>query len=682
MLLHSKSGYLGLFGDLQSFGLEAPTHVAFSSREGPRPFKAGEKLEVIDMEECWIVVWFGGALGWTQWDSPWAVFLEHKPIAMKLDQAGLHLQFRRQAGNVALMPLYGYEKIKPFSEDESGKKRDKDAPPVTSEWSEFLRRDILMRVRYWAGVTRMLPIHCTESFRVDRANDSLVLRESFAWHRVHDEWDTKPLKLAPLSPALALAMHGAGFPVELSKASLDLRYVTPSGPYFGIEGVDDYEVRLSLLDVIHETERASPPDPATNHAVKAALSRLRDTAQHLFPTANAPLLEAFAATDFPAAMRGSLWAAKALPYMTPDSGSNAVSTLRAFVRNTLTTHWNRAGRDDARSPGIHFLEPLWGYAHHTGDWDFIREQWDIIRQLRPELERGGWTSLGDGSTVEMGDEAAPYLALARMAYRVGDVETYQYACYLFAGHLTRQHAKLRGMKYIRDHLPWHRAEPLALEVYLNQLLAGIGGWRMDGPAFPKDTAQRLYERRWFRFVNEDIARFHRRHSGLAATLELESLRKRARSASLKEHTLDEPPPLALLRSLLLNESPSQLTTLAARERSFPAPFEELAECVAMLRASQPVLVERLIPAAPEGSWSLGMERELGGSHSGLVVRMNTGGENRAAKAWPRPEFPSDWATSTEDALTPGRMAPVREGAPTSLRTEVLNWNSTVWVYEF
>ena len=79
ILVHSSTRYLGLFSDLPETGLGAPAHVAWSTRDGPRAQNAGTTHDVSAMEENWILVWFAGSAGWTNWDAPWAVFLQRKP---------------------------------------------------------------------------------------------------------------------------------------------------------------------------------------------------------------------------------------------------------------------------------------------------------------------------------------------------------------------------------------------------------------------------------------------------------------------------------------------------------------------------------------------------------------------------------------------------------------------------
>src|SRR5436190_10080401 len=87
-LVHSSTKHLGLFTGMTNTGLSAPTHVAWTTMNGPRSFQRGEALEVTKMDENWILVWWAGAAGWTNWDSPWVVYLQHKPSAMTLDGDG------------------------------------------------------------------------------------------------------------------------------------------------------------------------------------------------------------------------------------------------------------------------------------------------------------------------------------------------------------------------------------------------------------------------------------------------------------------------------------------------------------------------------------------------------------------------------------------------------------------
>src|SRR5213075_946345 len=112
------------------------------------------------------------------------------------------------------------------------------------------------------------------------------------------------------------------------------------------------------------------------------------------------------------------------------------------------------------------LESIWAYAHFTGDWDLLKERWGLVRKLFSTPARGRWASFGCDAVAALGDEAAPSLAIARMAYKVGDVDTYNYGCYMFVRELVSQYAKQRGASYFRRHQPWHSMEFMDEQVYL------------------------------------------------------------------------------------------------------------------------------------------------------------------------------------------------------------------------
>ena len=207
ILVHSQSKYLGLFADAT-----APSHIAISTRTGPRPFRRGERLKADELEECWLLLW-GPDL------PPWVVFLQHKPLALSLDTNGLHFSFAKGAGDVVLLPLHG------------------DSTNInTKKWSEFLLREPLMRVRYWASVLREFPIGCETSITSD------TVHQRFRFHSIRDDWNTRPLQLAPMSPPLAITADE-----KLKKMLRDLEMPTTFGPYMGLEGVKEWKFTFPQL---------------------------------------------------------------------------------------------------------------------------------------------------------------------------------------------------------------------------------------------------------------------------------------------------------------------------------------------------------------------------------------------------------------------------------------------------
>jgi hypothetical protein len=273
-LFHSELRHLSFFTGLADHGLGAPTFAAYGADGGPRIATNNATLDTRAMNECWVLVWFAGAKGWTNWDSPWAVFLQRRPSAMRLDANGLHMDFPGPAGDAVLMPLYGDYKP-PQQGRELPAAHNAPAKPIkTWEWPKFLPRDLLMRVRYWAGVSREFPLNCEDSFNVDEARDAATIRQRIHWHSIADDWRTKHLKLAPVSPLLALPAQNENNPVRFSKPPVDLNFVTADGSYFGVESVDSFDVTVGALQLTNQFRTTN-----THPVIAVALTRLRDMAR-------------------------------------------------------------------------------------------------------------------------------------------------------------------------------------------------------------------------------------------------------------------------------------------------------------------------------------------------------------------------------------------------------------------
>ena len=198
-LVHSQSKYLELFDT-------APAYLAFATRNGPRSFKRGEKLRADEMEESWVVLWNSNL-------PPWVVYLQHRPRALSFDTNGLHLTFTNVAGDVVLLPLHG-----------------SSTNVNTTKWPEFLTRAPLLRIRYWASALREFPVECNTTVT------GTTVRQQFHFHSIRDDWNTKPLKLAPMSPPLTAFVDE-----KLRRNLKDLKMPTPFGPYMALEGESEWQ---------------------------------------------------------------------------------------------------------------------------------------------------------------------------------------------------------------------------------------------------------------------------------------------------------------------------------------------------------------------------------------------------------------------------------------------------------
>jgi hypothetical protein len=660
-LVHSSGKELSLFAGLTNYGLGAPTFLAWATMNGPRTFKRGENFAVTNMAENWVLVWWAGAEGWTNWDSPWVVYLQHQPEAIKLDADGLHLNFPRSAGDVVLLPLYGYDKPPQTGRDfhaEHGLPERK-VKVKTWEWPRVVTRDPLTRIRYWASVTREFPVYCEDSFSVDRARDSVTIRSRFRWRSIDDDWRTRHIKLAPLSPPLGHAAKVGGLPVRFSGRWFDLEMPTPFGPYVGIEGVDEFDATLSVLQYVNETEAIDPPLTNAHPTVQLALDKLRSIAARTLRQAN----------EIPGVVDAA-WYARAVAYHDEATRSNALAALRKYVRA------------DAVQVGPGEIESLWAIAHFTGEP--VKERWPLWKKRVGSAAQTRWAGFGSAGIASIGGEATYGAAFARLAYQAGDMDAYNYGCYLFAHQLTLAFLKHRGADYFRQHQPWHSMEFMDEEVFLTSLDTGLVGWRIDGPKYPSNPGERLFEGRWTRFNDWDLARFHREYLKAEVRRELNWLQHRWPAARRWHNDPDGQLALVQLRSLLLNETSAELGAVATPDQFSGPTAGQIASCLSVLRTSHPTRYERLIPPGDPSPFVPGFEREVSAPSTALIASIEyqakPPNDRSDSTTWPQLSWPQ-WKTPTGDAWSFGHIRPVPGPGPRAARVVRLNWNTRVIVFD-
>lgn len=630
VLVQTASPHLTLFGNLKLWGLGAPSRIALSTPSGVRTLRrraGGEPLALPAgalMREPWVLAWFADASGWTQWDSPWLVVWQHRPKVVTLDDDGLHANASSALGTVALMPLYGLFK------------------PHTQDW-QTLPADAVRRCRFWTRVLRQYPVACDETFRLDAASKSVVVRDQFHWLATTDDWHTLPLKFAPLSPTLALAQRGKRMPMTVSAPVQDAGLVTAFGPYAGVVDADGYDVSFPVLPYVTQTDQDQTPD-TSDPTTAAALKRLRDQMQGLFSSGDGLYHPDYGDpphfADPPPqksdngntcwALMSAPYPCRALPYLPADVRARAKIRLHRYFADWVLQPERfkpYEGKLLLTGPGIgdfgaygdagkfssNTLIALWAYAHATDDWSLIKQRWPLIKKLFVTPRECSWRGYGRDGVAELGDEAAPALAMARLAWFVGDKDTFGYASYIFARELVHHVVKQTGATYFVDRQPLHNAEPMPANVHLTNLWGDMAGWQIDGPTYPAQTGERQYTNRWVRFGDPDVARFHRDHLQDLDRAELDGLRgaepfKNKRNGG--EDYAQTLPSMVRLRSLLLNETPATLDRITSVTAPTNSPGADAAYCLAFLHAGQPARLTTLFSLDETASaWAEGIARD-------------------------------------------------------------------------
>lgn len=514
------------FASTQQWGLGAPTFIAIPTNGRAVVQRAGQPISAAllgRMDRSWVLAWFQGAQGYTDWDSPYLVVLQHRPRAMKLDANGLAMEFADKAGYLAIMPLYGGYKppqgTKTLFVDRGLAPKD----VLPSRWASGLPDDVRERCDYWARISKAFPVDCDERFSVD--GDDLVVKSKFEYLTIKDDWNTEPLKFAPIPHVLGMCIWGKTFPVSFDQKVTDPMYPTVYGPLMGIEGADEYTYRMHVLQYVHEVEDLKRTD--NSPAARAAREILARSADHAATIAGR--LERINEPNLCWGIYGGLrWDNSNLLYAAEPNLLTAAQIMQQrFYNNQLLfrgqyDEWpgksELAGsvsrtflfmsgpgfgfQGDAGKITMDMYYTAWLYGYATGDYQLLADRWnDTISRLNCLPFTMHWAGVGRDAIAEGGDEAPPPMGMARVAYAVGDMDSYAYACYLFARELTHHYVKVGvGGDYFRSFQPmqplvntdwagadkWPKAGPIPQRANLTNLWSESAGWVLGSP--PDDKA--------------------------------------------------------------------------------------------------------------------------------------------------------------------------------------------------
>jgi len=708
VLIWSKSNTLRLFANLGQWGLGGPTLLGARVGKGDpalwlRMAPPGDQMEVSGdrLTAPWLLVSFRKSLGWEEWDVPWVVVLQHRPVRVGIAEDGLALEFGAEAGYVVAMPLCGAFKRNTLPAETRW-------PPLTdrADYLQVLRPEDTEPVNprvfglcdAWSLLLLRWPLSCREDLQVVPQEDVLRVRGACAFVPIEDDWGTEAVEATPLPPTLALALT-TELPASVHEPTVWLPpfLPTPYGPYIMTEG-DTYTIDFPIRH-LNQTETQQPPnldDPIVALAAQQVAERMQ---QKFTDGSEERIWDHGGGGNYCWQVMGDRWYAKALAYTPEPARSNAKACLAAYMRDWVLNEakykpfrgklilegpgiGNWGGYDDSGKFSSNILETLWCYAYYTGDWDLIRERWDTILKLFVTPRECRWRGFGRDAIAEMGDEAALALCLARMAYQIGDMDTYAYAAYIYTRECVHLWVKTKPecAEWFRGLQPWHSVEPMQGPLFLTNLWGDVAGWQIDGPDYPKETGERQYRNRWVRFGNEDVGAF------LRETVGEDTLRKELDWWLTREDNPYKPgvstahiaPSMEQLRSLLLNESPADLAKLTPiQDAKIGRAADAISYYCSFVRTGRPTQYTRLVPTdLPDSPWMLGLERESDGSDGALVVNvLSKDGQwpTICDWGWKPPKNAGDLPGA--DCWPYGQI--IAGDTPPTLKWERLNWVTNV-----
>jgi len=638
VLLRMRSQHIRFFGGMKRYEAEGPSCFWIKSKNGAKTISTGESIRGDEMAANWILTSFQGARGWEQFDVPWFLALENRPTLITLDRDGLRIDFATQdTGHIFSMPLYGYQKL-PQSSNRFAARHG--LPSLGLEpwtWLTALPKAIIERCDWWAGVARAFPVGFQESFSVDPKQDEITFRQEYRWFTTKDAWGTKPRRFAALPPAVALVWKLTGFPITFSIPVHDPEYFTAYGPFVGCIDADRIEFSMRVLQYVNELEQIDvPAQPDVRQ--KAALNLIAGGITSKFPSSWQYFYDHGERSNFCWNIVGDVWYPRALPFVSTNLRDRAASSLGIYMRNdVLRPHSPFHGKYILHGPGIgswgewgdaakimtSALQAIWAYAQYTGDWALIRDRWDLIRRFFSSPDTADWLSYGRSSIAEIGDQAAPCSAFARMAWETGDVNAYLTGVYMFSRELITLFIKQRGGVYFYQHQPYNQYQPMPPEIYPTDTWGSTRGWQVDGPTWGHlPSGEHQSANRWVRFHDPDVGRFYRDHLAQEVKEELDwyeaagrKLRRDVYRVQAYQEwlTRDSPhimPSLVRLRSLLTDESLDSLGVHEINQYRSGWGAADIAVGYSLLRKMARIKYERLLPASLGPSpYVLGQQRQ-------------------------------------------------------------------------
>ena len=668
-LIRSKTKEINFFYDIKKWGFGLPTSMACSIGGGKAKVVSGQKMKLLgrEMKASWILVWFSGAKGWKNFDVPWLLVLQNKPTSVKLTENGLKLTFPKDVGFIGSMPFYGYWKSPKKDSKWVNNKGRKKRGIKTWEWKNGLPASVIKRADWWASYMRKIPIYAEEKFAIK--GDDVVIKTNYKYKTTKDEWGTKPIDFAPIPPVLGLASETKWEPLSIKGKIIDPFLVTSWGPYLGVKGNSTEVVLKNILKYVHEKEIYTKPTSGTGKEALDKLQawykqRLRYSKQYWPPWGMENLVWSTAGADF--------IIPKLLEYTDQKTKADVIKKFDPWMKDYLLSEtfeykgkkykfWNKQKVGNktyycVNGPGIggdvfgdggklanNALYTFWCYAHYMDRWDVINKNWDRIKSTLLTPLNMDWKSVGRQAIAEMGDECQPVMGMARMAYRVGDADTYAYASYIFAKQAVHHYVKSKGGQYYKENQPMHRTKELPDAYYLTNMLGHTMGWSPGGPG----TGSTQWTNRFVRFNDEDIGRMHKDYLGDFHKKELDNLEKLWSGFKSSGHTVKYSkikdrshiePCVTRLRGFLLDEKVEKLAKITKPSKIIDDSGLPMA-MFAYIRASVPRKYERLIDKKNnETPFLLGKERDAG-AFSPFTVQFG-----RFTKYWPVPTWycPAEW----------------------------------------
>ena len=456
-----------LFGGREEIGTPLPAWVAFSRDGKAVSFPIGKGVSLEGMDHSWLLFWWGdGAVGGASGvDMPCLAVLSARPSAIAPAQGGLKLAFAGGARVVSLMPLFGVAKRS------------------TKGWDAALPSEVAERAAYWERRLKRIPVQCRDRFELRESENRLRVTLKYDYLDAPDDWKTDPVTLAPVAPTTAYAKMN-GYPIQYEPPIVSQDFDCFCGPLDAAENATEavyclpaamdailreYTPQIARPDLLDEVKALLHPD-AQVAAEKAnppshSRRRPRTLSMALLPYLTAwPLLSEASRKDVEQICDSYLAANRYFDLSTYDLRRDRYSG-RKYVVSIDPEQRSQSGVTDYTLGAGEALWTLYQYAKVLNKWDEIRAHWESVNQYGTALDAGtdwnrqapcgtpwfyDWSSSPDFLMADL----QGYLALGRMARRVGDEGVYRRSVYQFSRTLLTYVVAWTVQKWAYEHQPF------------------------------------------------------------------------------------------------------------------------------------------------------------------------------------------------------------------------------------
>jgi len=505
-MVTSNAQTMLVFEGIEKHGIGLPTYMAYENNGKVEVVDAKEGVQGKDMSANWVLAWFNGGEGWDEFDTPYLFILENRPDLVQCNVgSALLFSYPETAGSIQGMPLYGLTL---------------QHPERTATWGDGLPIDVAKRCDYWSNVLVNAPDEVHRNIQVDYVKNKLTVKDEFTHLDIQDDWNTKGIKIAPISPTLSLTAASEMVDISFSRPAKDLEMTTFHGPLLATESTEN--IVFSISNTMHYIRQARNVTQPDNIQADDAAMQLNEIVKHGYENAlkSHPWKETTLREKIQPGLqyRNYVNLLLTLPYLKADLRGKVEEAIKietekyflfsgipgpelankiktsiidvpaiTVLKNPCTdlklgvaSLTNRFGIDEPYWTSNN-LYMVWLYAHSMNRFEWLEQNYSTLELYFNNIRNShGWDisaswdsfggfRVGNGLQEESGIYAG-MVAMARIANKFNDQVTSDQAAYYATMEMIAMRAAVSATDYLNQRRPWLATNTKANDIEYAQKL--------------------------------------------------------------------------------------------------------------------------------------------------------------------------------------------------------------------